>query len=280
MTRKDWRDILILALVAAVVAFLVEEISTGHDLLRCMPGEDRVVRGEVDCAKSESANLASCEQWRAMRAAEDQAGVVRKQPWVALFGFVGLLGTILYAHLSAHATAEAARQTALSVTTVATSERAILHIIVEAQNIQMLIGNLAAGAHNEPTIRGGMLQVRYSIKNYGRTPAFIKEITAELDHLSRPPEAIRYLPTHIYVPHEHFLSGDKSTPLTDCCLLGGIDLAAAQSIKGGQSYIFFYGHVVYDDIFGAEHEHRFFWGYRGAMELFGPWNEKDFNKNT
>ena len=64
-------------------------------------------------------------------------------------------------------------------------------------------------------IPGNTIRVHCSFKNYGKTPAFIKQITGQVEHLSAPPEEIRYLPIHLYVPLELFFSGEKSVPSTD-----------------------------------------------------------------
>jgi hypothetical protein len=221
-----------------------------------------------------------CVQRRSAIAGERQGDIAKLAAIVSFLALAAAFAAVIFARNAAEATRDTAEHAAASVDTLVTSERAILHIIVNSQNLQALIGNLVAGSHNEAEIRPGQLIVKYCFKNYGRTPARIRQMTIEMDHLSQPPQQIRYLPSGIYEPLEHFLSEDKTTTPTECHLRGSIDLASAQSIRAGQSSIFFYGRVLYDDIFGVEHEHRFFWRYSGPMDLFAPFYFRDYNKNT
>jgi hypothetical protein len=82
------------------------------------------------------------------------------------------------------------------------------------------------------------------------------------------------------VPLELFFSGEKSVPSTDFHLPISIDHSSAQSINSGRSYIYFYGHVVYDDIFNAEQWASLFLGVQWPIGVFAPWQHKGFNKNT
>jgi hypothetical protein len=300
MSVSNWRSNIAIAgglgaVAALLLWFAIAHVLAGGDLLRCKkpnqqpgyttdnqnpslqsraPGQSKAfpqsIYKQLSCDKPETEKQYElCQQWRAAEGAEEQACIARRQFWIGsfltIFGLIGLLLSINYA--------------AASVATLATSERAILHIIVEGQNIQQLIGNLVAGSHNEAEIRPGQLSVTYCFKNYGRTPARITDMTAGLEHWSLMPEDIQ-CPPGLYVPFEFYLTEGKTTTVTHCHLREGIDLTAARSIKGGGSSIVFYGRVIYDDIFGKEHEHRFFWRYGGPLDLFSPSYYKDFNKNT
>ena len=54
------------------------------------------------------------------------------------------------------------------------------------------------------------------------------------------------------VPDFYFYQ--KQQPLSE-----PLSIDAARSIQTGQSFLWFFGRVVYDDVFGREHETRFCW---------------------
>jgi hypothetical protein len=58
-----------------------------------------------------------------------------------------------------------------------------------------------------------------------------------------------------------------------------LTVEAAASIRTGDSFLWLYGHVVYDDAFGREREHRFLYRYRIGPG-FQPYYHGDWNKST
>jgi hypothetical protein len=148
--------------------------------------------------------------------------------------------------------------------------------------------------------------VKYQFVNHGKTPAVIKSMSAEFHHWTKLPEEIRYIDNqmigeiviraseiwppakpetkkHIFeeqgvsgVPDFYFFQ--KQLPLLD-----GIDSEAARSLRHPHSFLWFYGHIVYDDVFGTEHETRFCWYYNGLANSFQRYDRRpgeDLNRRT
>ena len=51
------------------------------------------------------------------------------------------------------------------------------------------------------------------------------------------------------------------------------------SIRTGDSFLWLYGRVLYEDAFGREREHRFLYRYRIGPG-FQPFYYKDYNRST
>jgi len=120
--------------------------------------------------------------------------------------------------------------------------------------------------------------VQYAFKNYGRTPAILKEISHELRLWNRLPEELRYsaIPA---MPKELAVVAGASTEALQCTLMIPLTVEAATSIRTGDSFLWLYGHVLYEDAFGREREHRFLYRYRIGPG-FQPYSYKDYSKST
>jgi hypothetical protein len=58
-----------------------------------------------------------------------------------------------------------------------------------------------------------------------------------------------------------------------------IALYEARSILDGRSFLWFYGRVVYKDVFGKSHETRFCWIYNGMEKSFHQYNRGEEGLN-
>jgi len=116
------------------------------------------------------------------------------------------------------------------------------------------------------------------LKNYGKTPAVLKEISHDLQHWSNPPDELRYLPIRTMPKERAVVAGASSEPL-QCILVAPLTEASAATIRTGDSFLWLYGRVVYDDAFGREREHRFLYRYRMGYG-FQPYYYKDYNTTT
>jgi hypothetical protein len=51
-------------------------------------------------------------------------------------------------------------------------------------------------------------------------------------------------------------------------------------LSNGESFLWFYGHIVYDDIFGKGHETAFCWYYDGLAKSFYQYGGRRYNYRT
>lgn len=168
------------------------------------------------------------------------------------------------------------RELKRSVDVLAQSERAFLFVIIQGETIRNVVEFLAQDPPGDPI---GPLQVVYSFINYGKTPAIIKSASAKLKCSDFPDDELRYWPNDLVVREGAIESGD-GMPDRRCYLDRPLDCETAQRIQNGDITIWFYGNFLYEDLFGASHEHRFLWGYNGQFGTFRSFQYKDYNQNT
>jgi hypothetical protein len=173
--------------------------------------------------------------------------------------------------------ANAAKQ---SADALVAAEQAQLLTIVEVSNIPHILGEL--GKHDHPGSReiavGERASVQYILKNYGKTPAVLKEISHELQHWNHPPDQLRYFPVRTMPKERAVVAGGSTEPL-QCILVAPLTAEGATTIRTSDSFLWLFGRVIYDDAFGREREHRFLYRYRIGYG-FQPYSYKDYNKST
>jgi hypothetical protein len=124
------------------------------------------------------------------------------------------------------------------------------------------------------------LSVRYTLINHGKTPAIVREIKVGIkcstDDLSpqawRELEAIR-IPADVLASGEALKEGglwvSDNEPFTD---------AFGVQLLKGTAFIYFFGHIAYQDVFGNERETQFCW--RMAQKSFTEWGGEKHNYRT
>jgi hypothetical protein len=174
--------------------------------------------------------------------------------------------------------AEAAKR---SADALMIAEQAHLLAVFGVSNIAHVLSDLAAyvpSADENAAPPKERVFVQYSLKNYGRTPAILKEISHELVHWNKLPEELKYFAVPA-MPKELAIGAGGGTESLQCTLALPLTVEAATSIGRGDTFLWFYGHVVYEDAFGREREHRFLYRYRIGPG-FQPYYFKDYNRST
>jgi hypothetical protein len=151
----------------------------------------------------------------------------------------------------------------------------------------------------------GTIDIQFQFINHGKTPAIIKTASGEFNpwadiprriHYSDPPlsgeiiiRAGEIYPqpieravtsvqariserTGVAAPTHIFYQGRQK-------LVEFLDAESVRGIKEGHNFLWFYGHIVYDDVFGREHETRFCWCYNGLTNSFQQYNRGDEGLN-
>jgi hypothetical protein len=173
------------------------------------------------------------------------------------------------------AAADAARR---SADALVVAEQAQLLAVFGASNIAHVLTELGAREPSGDEAPKERVFVQYVLKNYGRTPAVLKEISHELQHWRSLPEELKYFPIPA-MPKEVAVVAGASSESLQCTLSVPLTVEAATSIRRSDSYLWFYGRVVYEDAFAREREHRFLYRYRIGPG-FQPYHYKDYNKST
>jgi hypothetical protein len=178
-------------------------------------------------------------------------------------------------------------------------ERAYIFIDIDPRFAQGIEATIPSATTTSPTIK-------FQRINHGKTPAVIKAISVEFCHLTELPEEITYIPES--VTHEIVVASGQIYPrpldLEDHGKMGQlyygvgsprftyfrehvtirspITFEDARNIKAGQRFLWFYGRVLYEDVFTEAHETRFCWRYDGRTNTFEPYNREgdDLNGRT
>lgn len=178
-----------------------------------------------------------------------------------------------------------ARQLKRSVDLQANSERAFLYTMVPNSNEtlekpgQQVTNSLKVKSIGDDDIVD-QPRINYWIRNYGKSPAVVKEISHSLVWCYDLPNIPNYKPTE-FVLDEQMIAASDSTKQISCNPAEILMAKATKDIIAGKSFFWFYGRVIYDDIFGKGHEHCFVWKYINSKKQFRPYYEnKEYNKNT
>jgi hypothetical protein len=199
---------------------------------------------------------------------------------MALALFALALATFSYFQLRPlRHTAFAARESAAALSAL---ERAYVFLTVEGTNIDPLLLEARAniGAEMAPmTVDGFSVDYRY--ENHGNTPAVIRAASVEFAHLTLLPSDLRYRDTP--VDDEIVIRGGEANPrdkVETRYLTTPLTQEDVIRLSNGESFLWFYGHIVYDDIFGKGHETAFCWYYDGPAKSFYQYGGRRYNYRT
>jgi hypothetical protein len=166
----------------------------------------------------------------------------------------------------AKAAAEAAN---LNAQAVINAERARLYVIIERQTIESEIKLATAPQLPElgDHVRLEDLELEYSFRNYGKTPAFILEVghgTAVTEGVPKGREYAVLVP----LPIDYVVgAGEKTVSIRDVAM-PSMTVATARSIRDLDKTFWFHGYVEYDDTFGWRRKFEFVWHYSAVSEGF------------
>ena len=179
----------------------------------------------------------------------------------------------------ARAAVAAAQAAKTSADALMAAEQAQLFTVFDVGNIPQVLSELGKPERGEAAGRSGeRIFVKFVCKNYGKSAAILREISHDLQHWGSLPTHLRYSPTP-NMPKERALVGGGSSEPIECTMALPLTAAAATGIRAGESFLWAFGRVLYDDAFGREREHRFLCRYRVGYG-FQPYDYKDYNKNT
>ena len=117
-------------------------------------------------------------------------------------------------------------------------------------------------------------EIAFRVKNYGRTSAILRSVSAEFVHWTEIPQEVpsdvltEYAVEPILEPSKESNSAFKRNPLIP------IDRNAFNSIMAGTSRLFLYGEIIYADVFGGEFAQAFCLTWNRGSNRFVPWGAR------
>jgi hypothetical protein len=168
-----------------------------------------------------------------------------------------------------------------------TSERAYVFMEVETSDI---VGRIEALLFESPetirTLTGIPLTVQYRAKNYGKTPAIIRRVFSRI-RVSKWPDSEPQI-GGIYWPPEDGIFNQVVGPSNTTELFiakrrftaADAHLVSCSAGEEPQATVWFFGQILYDDIFGQPHDHRFLWRYDWIKNTFDPYRYKNYSDST
>jgi hypothetical protein len=157
------------------------------------------------------------------------------------------------------------------------AERAHVFVRIVNQNFGEILSTLNQLASSRTDRITAPAEVEFCFKNYGKTPAIVKEIAHDIILRREFPDEIDYIPVDL-VPTERIIPTDNETEKWKC-LRTDFQVGDARDVIRAYRSFWFYGRVLYDDVFGIEHEHRFIYRYNGSRG-WRAFHHPKYSKNT
>jgi hypothetical protein len=146
---------------------------------------------------------------------------------------------------AAQRAAEAAQLSAKAAVSVE-----IPHVYIDNLEFQESgVGNLAAQLQ--------FPHVAISVKNYGRTPAFLGQLAAEMLIAPMLPDAPDYSNTARDLPTGTVIEGSTSYDLPTARLFNAVPIETIKDIIAERTYVWIYGYIFYRDFLRNPHCLRF-----------------------
>lgn len=192
----------------------------------------------------------------------------RPEVWTAIgiltiASFSAILG--VFAIGLARSTQIAADAAKLTSQVAVGAERAHFFVHIETENIVGTISQASKGAA-APKERPPALRLSYALKNHGKTPAMIRELSHGVVVAPDLPENRKYQAVS-QLPVDILGAGEKTPPIqvVDLPRLTSNDIASIEELFNN---FWFYGIVVYDDIFGWRRTLEFVLQYSTVLHGF------------
>jgi hypothetical protein len=170
--------------------------------------------------------------------------------------------------------ADSSKESAVALTQ---SERAHVFITIINQRFMESWTEAELNRVTSNNMVGVPVSVEFAFKNYGKTPAILKEVCRDIILMPTFPDSIEYFPVH-FIPSARVVAAGESTDAWKC-MQTHISKQDLNAVIRAQTSYWFFGRVLYDDIFGGGHEHRFIYQYNSAHG-WSTFHHPEYSKNT
>jgi hypothetical protein len=181
---------------------------------------------------------------------------------------------------STRVAAEAAKQSAEALPSL---ERAHIFVVPSLMWLRTQIPGTNGDAVT-PTFNNKAF-INCKFISHGKTPAIIKSAEMKIDLLATAPDNRKHSPNIILRDEKVLESKDEWSPkgthsIDEGPLVKVFGEAEIRSLKEGNVLLWFYGSIVYEDVFGTEHCTRFRWSYAGGSSQFAASGSKPYNERA
>jgi hypothetical protein len=176
------------------------------------------------------------------------------------------------------AAASAAHAAQISADALTQSERAHVFIKIDAQDFMEATTSADLAKVTVDGFVSTPVTVEFRFKNYGKTPAILREVSRDIKVSANFPDEIEYLPVE-FVPTERILAADAETDPPWKCIRTHLSKVELMEIIRAQKSFWFFGRMLYDDVFGISHEHRFIYRYNSSRG-WRSFDHETYSKNT
>lgn len=121
-------------------------------------------------------------------------------------------------------------------------------------------------------------RVRFKFKNYGRTPAIIRHVCADVGRFERLPETLTYDAADSIFEMREMVVGPTDETEEFRRKIFALERDEANAVQAGKSFICLYGTLSYDDVFETRHGSEFCWIYDPHRNSF--WRSERHNSET
>jgi hypothetical protein len=168
---------------------------------------------------------------------------------------------------SAGAAEKSADAAKLSAQAAINADRAFLFISIEYDNFNNIAGIALANKSFFPDDIKGVppyMEAQYTIKNYGKTFALIKEVSHQLVVSPIFPTEPEYEIIQPAPISNIILDSAEKTHAIHCRAESLITVEQAKAIWASKSALWLHGYISYDDAFGFGSEFRYKWHFNGS----------------
>ncbi len=120
----------------------------------------------------------------------------------------------------------------------------------------------------------------YRIRNYGKTPGILSEVSLGMGISPYPVDPVYSLILSSFA--EHMIGGGDATSTKEFSYDSPLESSQADEIGRNISRLWFYGRIDYEDVFGNPQVHRFY--FRTVMSerrcILQPYDHKHYNQST
>jgi hypothetical protein len=278
---KTLRHILPSVLVAGLLLVLASLILwTSLDFQECVKTGERL-------EKSGTRVVATILAWRhcAGAYALDKNAVITALGTIVIAIFTTILGVFtMRLAQSTRIAADAAKESADAATRSAEALIAVegARLICQPihntfyQEVGTLLDRWPVSPETRPTRE---VRVRFVLKNFGKTPATIKEVNAVLRQSPNEPDNIFIKAPILELPTEIVIGSELNSSEFKVGLNQFFNLEEATRIENGEVGLWFCGRVVYDDVFDREGTQYFLYKLK-TRGSFSRYHDKTEYRNT
>lgn len=198
-----------------------------------------------------------CAEIRSAEAAEDQAESARKQVTAGILQILGLIGSILLTAFATRSAAVAAWAATKATMAIPILERAYPYVVIKSSNAEVALQLAATSSQAVP--KDAPVKVSFVVKNYGKTPATILDITAET-YIYRPQLSARDVQSSFF-PQEIMLGEGGETEILNANMTENLHADDYLGVCSGTHKLYFSGWVTYRDVWGEDSSAHFRWYY-------------------